>query len=187
MGTRESLKLRKENKMARPTRLMILIVSVFCTTVMAAPPDAKPRLGINLAGPADWATELPFVDVFRTSRPWISQRKGAGWGQGPELAIDEFGWVKQLQPDCYAESMLCTISDGHYPSGVYTVIYEGDGEIEFGKGPRIVDAAPGRIRIDVASRSKSRKRTRKTTSATSTSSCRDSRTPGSRIRSTPPS
>ena len=102
---------------------------------MAAPPDAKPRLGINLAGPADWATELPFVDVFRTSRPWISQRKGAGWGQGPELAIDEFGWVKQLQPGCYAESMLCTISDGHYPSGIYTVIYEGDGEIQFGKGP----------------------------------------------------
>jgi hypothetical protein len=23
---------------------------------------------------------LPFVDVFRMSRPWISQRKGTGWG-----------------------------------------------------------------------------------------------------------
>lgn len=29
---------------------------------------ARPRLGMNLAGPADWNTELPFVDVFRLSR-----------------------------------------------------------------------------------------------------------------------
>jgi hypothetical protein len=137
--------------MTKLTKLMLLIVFCICTTVTAAPPDGQPRLGINLAGPADWATELPFVDVFRTSRPWISQRKGAGWGQGPELAIDRFGWVKELQPGCYAESMLCTISDGHYPSGIYTVIYEGDGEIEFGKGPRIVEAVPGRIRIEVDS------------------------------------
>ena len=43
------------------------------------------RLGVNLAGPADWATELPFVDVFRTARPWISQKERAGWGQGPRV------------------------------------------------------------------------------------------------------
>jgi hypothetical protein len=40
--------------------------------------QAQPRLGINLAGPADWNTELPLVDVFRLSRTWISQKKGAG-------------------------------------------------------------------------------------------------------------
>ena len=117
-------------------------------------PNASPtsaQLGINLAGPKDWATELPFVDVFRTSRPWISQREGAGWGQGPELDVDDFGWVKELQPGCYAESMLCTISGGHYPSGIYTVLYEGEGDLEFGKGPRVVEATPGRIRIAVDS------------------------------------
>jgi len=94
---------------------IVLIASTLAATAMAAPPDAKPRLGINLAGPADWMTELAFVDVFRTARPWISQKKGAGWGQGPELALDEFGWVKRLEPGCYAEAMLCTISGGHFP------------------------------------------------------------------------
>jgi hypothetical protein len=29
---------------------------------------ARSRLGMNLSGPADWSTELPFVDVFRLSR-----------------------------------------------------------------------------------------------------------------------
>jgi len=131
--------------------LAICLVVFGINTSPAAPPDANPRLGINLAGPADWMTELPFVDVFRTSRPWISQKKGAGWGQGPELALDEFGWVKQLEPGCYAEAMLCTISGGHYPAGTYTVLYEGDGQLDFGKNARIRSQEPGRILIDVDS------------------------------------
>jgi hypothetical protein len=117
----------------------------------AAPPDAQPRLGINLAGPADWMTELPFVDVFRTARPWISQKKGAGWGQGPELALDEFGWVKRLEPGCYAEAMLCTISGGHFPSGVYTVLYGGEGRLTVGKSAKLKDTQPGRLLIEVDS------------------------------------
>jgi hypothetical protein len=117
----------------------------------AAAPPAVPRLGINLAGPADWMTELPFVDVFRTSRPWISQRKGAGWGQGPAIELDEWGWVKKLEAGCYAEAMVCTISNGHYPSGTYTVLYEGTGTLDFGKSARVKDRQPGRIRIDVDS------------------------------------
>lgn len=117
----------------------------------AAPPAATPRLGMNLAGPADWMTELPFVDVFRASRPWISQRQGAGWGQGPALDTDESGWVKQLEPDCFAESMLCTIGGGHYPAGAYTVLYEGDGRLDFGRNAKIKEAKPGRILIEVDS------------------------------------
>jgi hypothetical protein len=130
---------------------IVLIASTLAAMAMAAPPDAKPRLGINLAGPADWMTELPFVDVFRTARPWISQKKGAGWGQGPELALDEFGWVKRLEPGCYAEAMLCTISGGHYPAGTYTVLYEGEGGLDFGKNAKIKTREPGLILIDVDS------------------------------------
>ncbi len=75
---------------------------------------SESRLGINLAGPADWNTELPFVDVFRLSRPWISQRKGQPWGKGPTLDLDAHGWVKRLEPDCWAETLLCTIDRGHW-------------------------------------------------------------------------
>ena len=79
------------------TALFLLCVVTMGSLTMADAPVATPRLGINLAGPADWMTELPFVDVFRTSRPWISQKRGASWGQGPELMLDEYGWVKRLQ------------------------------------------------------------------------------------------
>ncbi len=110
---------------------------------------ARARLGMNLNGPADWNTELPFVDVFRLSRRWISQHQGRGWGQGPELDLDQHGWVKRLEPDCWAETPLCTISGGHYPRGRYTILYEGQGELDVWNAARIVSRDAGKIVIDV--------------------------------------
>jgi len=82
-------------------------------------------VGINLAGPSDWNEEHPFVDVFRLSRQWISQREGASWGKGPKLDQDEHGWVRRLEPGCYAEPPVVT--HGHHPPGIYTVLYDGQG------------------------------------------------------------
>jgi hypothetical protein len=132
------------------TTLSLAALHLFAAPASSAP-TPQPRLGINLAGPADWMTEMPFVDVFRTARPWISQKKGAGWGQGPELSLDEFGWVKKLAPDTYAEAMLCTINGGHYPAGTYTVLYEGEGKLDFGKNAKIKETNPGRVLIEVDS------------------------------------
>ncbi len=115
----------------------------------ATPSGAEPRLGINLAGPADWNTELPFADVFRLSRPWISQEKGKRWGKGPPLALDAHGWVRRLAPNCWAETLLCTIPGGHYPAGRYRVFYRGKGRIEFGGAAAVLQRAPGRILLEV--------------------------------------
>jgi hypothetical protein len=113
------------------------------------PPQANPQLAMNLNGPADWNTELPFVDVFRLSRTWISQRKGESWGKGPDLELDEHGWVKRLEPDCWAESPLCTIDSGRYPGGRYTVLYDGRGRIDFWGAAKTVADEPGRMIIEV--------------------------------------
>lgn len=109
-----------------------------------AAPTPRPALGINLSGPADWNTELPFIDVFRLSRQWISQKRGEGWGKGPRLDLDERGWVKRLEADCFAETPLCTIDGGHYPSGEWTVLWEGDGKIELSKG-KVVSSVAGKV------------------------------------------
>lgn len=115
----------------------------------AASKKPQPALGMNLAGPADWNTELPFVDVFRMSRPWISQRKGAPWGKGPPLELDRHGWVKRLEPECWAETPLCSIEGGHYPAGPYPVLYEGEGKLDLWGAAEVVDRQPGRLRIQV--------------------------------------
>lgn len=113
------------------------------------PPPAHSPLGINLSGPADWNSELPFVDVFRLSRQWISQRQGAGWGQGPPLERDANGWITRLEPNCWADTPMCTIRGGRFPKGRYTCLYEGEGKIEFWGHVEIVEQQPGRIVVEV--------------------------------------
>jgi hypothetical protein len=111
---------------------------------------AKSRLGINLNGPADWNSEIPFVDVFRLSREWISQKQGAGWGKGPKLELDERGWVKRLEPDCWAETPLLTLKPNTYPAGEYVCLYDGEGKIAFNNIKRVVSSEKGRIVFEPA-------------------------------------
>jgi len=109
-------------------------------------------MGMNLNGPSDWNSELPFVDVFHMSRPWVGQKKGEKWGQGPVSELDAHGWVKKVEPDCWATTLMCTISGGHYPSGRYTVLYQGEGKLTFSDNVKIVDESqPGHLVIEVDS------------------------------------
>jgi hypothetical protein len=108
-----------------------------------------PRVGINLAGMADWNTELPFVDVFRMSRPWTSQAEGQPYGQGPALELDKWGWVKRLAPGAWAETFLCGVA--RTPPGEWTVLYKGVGTIElWGNGVEMLSSGPGTLTFDVA-------------------------------------
>ena len=117
---------------------------------------ANARLGINLAGIKNYATELPFVDLFRMSAGWVSQRKKGKWGDGPKLEIDEHGWVKSLAPDCIAITIVCGIKGNHYPSGNYTVLYDGEGELVFrnaASNKDIVSKTSGKIVVKVNAKS----------------------------------
>ena len=107
-------------------------------------PTPNPRLGINLAGIADWNSEQPFVDFFTMSRQWVSQA-GTGWGTGPALDLDAQGWVKALAPGCRATRFICSL-DRQYPSGEYVILYDGEGDFKltFPVGA-IAKKEPGRM------------------------------------------
>ncbi len=130
------------------TSLLLLVLALVCAASDFA--VAKPVMGINFDGVADWSTELPFANVFMASRRWISQREGSSWGGGPELDLDAHGWIRRLESGCYAETPLCTIEGGHYPSGIYTVRFRGKGKLTFNNA-QVVDEKPGEIKIKVDS------------------------------------
>ena len=142
-----------EMNIGRVANVLMMVLAFMAAILSAGWASEGPevtRLGMNLTGPADWSSELPFTDVFRISRAWVSQRDGAGWGEGPELALDEYGWVRQLEPGCSAETVLCCIDGGHYPSGIYTVYYDGNGEMTFsGAAVFREQVQSGVIRINV--------------------------------------
>ena len=90
-------------------------------------PTANARLGINLAGIVDWTTEFPFVDLFKQSRAWFVE------GKEPEnsgLDIDADGWIRQLPLGKVASTIISSLDNGHFPSGDYVILYEGEGEIK---------------------------------------------------------
>jgi hypothetical protein len=106
-------------------------------------------LGVNLNGVTDWSTQWPFVDVFRTSRPWLSQRSGADWNQGGPLNLTADGWVASLEPGQYAETIMMT--GDKFPSGQYTLLYDGEGSLGFSyyDNAQIVSQEPGRMLVNV--------------------------------------
>ena len=85
------------------------------------------KLGINLAGILDWGTEFPFVDLFKQSRPWFVEGKEPA---NSGLQIDAEGWVSQLPLGMVASTIISSLDNGHFPSGDYVILYEGEGEIK---------------------------------------------------------
>lgn len=106
------------------------------------------RLGINLTGANDYNAELPFHDLFKQARPWISQMQGKPWGQGPKLELDENGFPKSLEAGAWADSPFTTLELA--PLGKYTVLYDGEGEIDFWPpGNRVINGqSAGQIFIE---------------------------------------
>src|SRR5436309_840059 len=109
-----------ESVMSCLSLVRALAVGILCTAVATAFPGraaAEPPfpLGMNLAGVADWSTEIIFVDAFKVSRPWISQKEGAQFGMGGDLAVNERGWVTRLNPQQFAEALIHVDIGDHYP------------------------------------------------------------------------
>lgn len=107
--------------------------------------SARAPLGINVSGLHDWASEIPFVDVFKQSRAWLSGT-AAQWEDTRTVDVDARGWVRSLQPGQWAKTLMFghPAMRGRYPAGEYVVTYEGEGTLAYSPNVRVVSRAPGR-------------------------------------------
>lgn len=116
-------------------------------------PASRSPLGTNLSPLDDWENEFPLLDVFKTSRAWISGSQTA-WSDGRALDLDARGWVRSLQPGQIARTLMfwdLSRAPGGYPSGRYVVQYEGEGTIEYSENVTVVETTPGRQVVNVDS------------------------------------
>lgn len=128
------------------------LVAVANVTTAADPLHPGPGefgLGLNLSGVTDWSSEIVFVDVFKAARPWISQAQGKPWGQGGPLDTDDHGNVRSLRPDQFAESVVFTDFGDRFPAGVYTCLYDGDGDLTFTGDANVIDRGAGRMKVEI--------------------------------------
>ena len=142
--------------------------STATVTVGVLPARTPIPLGTNLHPLAEWSPQLPFINAFKSARPWIPQDWGRKtkyrwykdiWdtGEFEQLDLDENGWVKSLpapeEPEQYTSvGTILYRNVGDYPSGKYVVLYEGEGTITYGLDARKDEAAstPGRDVIEVS-------------------------------------
>lgn len=127
---------------------VLLLGAIYSTPAVAARP-APGAIGINLGALVSWGEQIPFVDVFKMSSPW-TLHSDTSFSKQAAPALDANGWVAHLEPGEYAETTIFTGSTGHYPSGQYTLTYQGKGTLTVsGAGVTVIDSAPGRILLQV--------------------------------------
>ncbi len=112
-----------------------------------------PSLGTNLGAIVDWSTAFPFLDLFKQSRHWFTQRDGAfNTGQDDLLNLDSEGWVKSFTKDGSSAPFqrVCTVwnTAGQYTKdGLYVIDWKGEGQLEV-VGGQIVSQTGNKIILD---------------------------------------
>jgi hypothetical protein len=96
------------------------------------PDEPRFPVGTNLNGLSNYSTELPFLDAFKTSSPWVSGTKET-WNDGRPLDLDDRGWVRSLQSGQIAYTALFSRVDRFHGTLAprYVVEYEGEGTLEY--------------------------------------------------------
>lgn len=95
----------------------------------------NPALGLGLEGVTDWTAQQPFIDVFKTARPWTGHLPGqfGGWTHD-DLArggwLDADGWPRAIPPELTGISALILTNqppDVPQVAARYRVTWQGRG------------------------------------------------------------
>ncbi|MBD2463651.1 DUF4114 domain-containing protein [Oscillatoria sp. FACHB-1407] len=113
------------------------------------------QVGTNLDSVTYYSTQLPFIDLFKASAPWVTQTNTT-WDtkESSKLDLDANGWVRSLPQSGANFTKVGTLMNrvgGNYPGGRYVVLYEGEGTIQYGSDAKrnVAASTPGRDVIDV--------------------------------------
>ncbi|MDO9526797.1 MAG: hypothetical protein Q7J57_14870, partial [Gemmobacter sp.] len=122
------------------------------------PPDGilRDNLGFGLAGVTDWSTQQPFLDVFKTARPWVGHLQGqwGGWGHD-DLAragvLDTDGWPTSIPPELTGISSLILTDlppESAASAGRYVLMHDGKGDLRLEGRAENIQTVPGRFMFD---------------------------------------
>src|SRR6056297_3659692 len=144
--------------------VILLMFGLIGTLKSIAQEDCPMEIGINLAGPVDYGSEYPFVNVFKYARNWITHNHPDWTGGVPwepwdtqlsdQIPRDEHGYPLEVPftvPGADTAQVVRTVwaNAVELATGTYTLLYDGTGEIEFWGNARTISSEPGRIEVEV--------------------------------------
>jgi len=124
------------------TLLLLFTLSVSAT---AADNKSSP-IGINTNEAMDIGTSIPFVDLFKLSLPFEEARP---WLTKGKIIYDANGWPKLLNHGKAGTRFASHIPAEALPKGNYTVLYDGEGLIEYGVGAKLLKRSKGKDVINL--------------------------------------
>ena len=114
-----------------------------------------PTLAFGLSGLADWSTEMPFLDLMKTARPFVGQ-KGDTWDafHHEDLVaggyLDAQGWPKAVPQGVTSVGTIWAwdandLIAARSRAGTYLLTYAGQGTLQLAGDVQILRTRPGRI------------------------------------------
>lgn len=91
---------------------------------------------MNLQGLAYWSSQHPFVDLHKEGSDWVYFYINGGWNSAYSLKnqvpLDANGYPTYLPPGITVGTLMARDLITHYDPGNYTILYDGDGILNFG-------------------------------------------------------
>ena len=115
-----------------------------------------PTLAMNASGMTDYSTQMAFLDIAKSMRPWFGQIDGEKFGavsfEDLQAAgvLDANGWLTAIPEGVDSVNTIWTWAGtkeeaAAYRAGTYVLEYEGEGELALGHTVEILSEEPGRI------------------------------------------
>lgn len=104
--------------------------------------NSSSPLGTNTNEVLEYDSSVPFLDLFKASLPF---REGAPYLTKGQVTYDRYGWPASISPGGMAGTrVISKLHKDAVPRGHYTVLYEGQGKLEYGLDAKLVQHQPGR-------------------------------------------
>ena len=127
-------------------KLLIFLLAISCLTVVDAVPLSSP-LGINTNEIMENDASVPFVDLMKMSMPFEEARP---WLTKGTVRYDKNGWPTFIARGAQVGTrFLNDLPAGTLPDGLYTVLYEGEGKLEYNHDARLIQRSAGRDLIEI--------------------------------------
>ena len=104
-------------------------------------------LGSNTNEIREDNASIPFIDLFKSSIPFADTYP---WLSSQGVIYDKNGWPTDLNGGVAGTKFLNRLPEGTVPNGLYTVLFDGAGLIDYGNDARLVSRHTGQhiIRVE---------------------------------------
>ncbi len=126
---------------SRIIALLLLIAGTATAGKSYALYNSSSPLGTNTNEVLEYDSSVPYLDLFKASLPF---REGAPHLTKGQITYDRYGWPTSISRGGMAGTRIISkLHKDAIPRGHYTVLYDGQGKLEYGLDAKLVQHQPG--------------------------------------------